>query len=442
MGCLIGGAVLSLAVFALLGQSRAAAMASVTIAVNAILATRWLGEPFTRIDLATTLLIATGTLISVIFGSAAGGPYLVTVGDVVAGISNATCYIAFGCAMGLIAVLMAVLRVVQWKGMRSNFEHKVDCFARAVLAGIFSASTGFLTKAAVVCITNIFHNSDWSDFKRFELYLFIIFLPISLFCQLYSLNSGLKRHDAISIIPIYQSSIVSFGVASGWIFYGEAEGVAASDMAMFAVGCGISVSGISLLFFKPHRSAYKPLGNDSEDTASVPMLSAKSPASSVNPTTSLLANGKGNCLACLHRHWQNYNVIGCADYGGYGALAGSSPAPLPAPSDASAVAADDNPVAAAPHHLLRVAGTSRSGSASVDNNENVHRVEGQGYAQTQATSPTSPEQHMRKLSTVGTAIFDALDVALRPTSARGRGGSSEAQTVTESTVPATSSDIG
>lgn len=59
LGCLFAGSMMSLAVFALLGQSRASAMAAITIAINAIFSTWCLGERFTIIDLATTALIGT-----------------------------------------------------------------------------------------------------------------------------------------------------------------------------------------------------------------------------------------------------------------------------------------------------------------------------------------------------------------------------------------------
>lgn len=57
LGCLFAGSMMSLAVFALLGQSRASAMAAITIAINAVFSTWFLGERFTVIDLATTALI-------------------------------------------------------------------------------------------------------------------------------------------------------------------------------------------------------------------------------------------------------------------------------------------------------------------------------------------------------------------------------------------------
>lgn len=41
----------------------------------------------------------------------------------------------------------------------------------------------------------------------------------SLVLQLRYLNSGLRRFDAMEMVPPYQSSIVTIGVAFGWIYF-------------------------------------------------------------------------------------------------------------------------------------------------------------------------------------------------------------------------------
>lgn len=56
--CLLAGSLISLAVFALLGQSRASAMAAMTLVTNAIFARWLLKEPFTMADFGATALIS------------------------------------------------------------------------------------------------------------------------------------------------------------------------------------------------------------------------------------------------------------------------------------------------------------------------------------------------------------------------------------------------
>ncbi len=65
--------VASLGVFALLGQSRSASFAAVTIVWNAGLSRLVLKEPFTAVDALSTALVVIGSVIAVIFGSDGAG---------------------------------------------------------------------------------------------------------------------------------------------------------------------------------------------------------------------------------------------------------------------------------------------------------------------------------------------------------------------------------
>ena len=73
--------------------------------------------------------------------------------------------------------------------------------------------------------------------------------------QLKTLNEGLRAFDAVEIVPMYQASIVCVGVSWGWTFYQENKELDRFAEIMFAVGCSVSVLGISLLSFKKPRDA-------------------------------------------------------------------------------------------------------------------------------------------------------------------------------------------
>lgn len=120
------------------------------------------------------------------------------------------------------------------------------------------APAGFFTKSVVVCVTNMWHLKDPSDLTRWPFYILLLGLPCeeaekqaagarrrwppccaprvpahmcltslsitarragSLVLQLRYLNSGLRRFDAMEMVPPYQSSIVTIGVAFGWIYF-------------------------------------------------------------------------------------------------------------------------------------------------------------------------------------------------------------------------------
>jgi hypothetical protein len=131
------------------------------------------------VDLATTVLIGVGTVVSVVFGSSAGGPDVHYNVQVIVDLFDRTIvYVACGVLVGVFAGAWLFLRWTVSRGAaRSHFEHKMECFTRALCAGLFSGTTGFLTKSTVVCITNMWNSHDASDLKRWELYCFVFGLP-------------------------------------------------------------------------------------------------------------------------------------------------------------------------------------------------------------------------------------------------------------------------
>ncbi|RYG55998.1 hypothetical protein EON66_03965 [archaeon] len=218
LACMGAGSLLSLAVFALLGQSRASAMAAVTIVTNAILSRLFLKEVFTMIDLVATLIIGThmqhartdwgmmlgalrrlpspahpvlvplarlvanvagsGTVVSVVFGSTASGPPIHDVETIVDLLHRKVVYIAFPIMVCAFFALLGFITVSsKRRDKRSHIEHKLECFARAFCAGLFSGTTGFLSKAVVTTITSMWKDKSAADLTRFEFYLFILSLP-------------------------------------------------------------------------------------------------------------------------------------------------------------------------------------------------------------------------------------------------------------------------
>jgi hypothetical protein len=162
----------------------------------------------------------TGTVISVVFGSAAGVQAPADIPEIVVILQRDAVYIASGIVVAAFLLLNLFLRWTTRRGTkRSHLEMKFECFARALLGGLFSGTTGFVTKSVVSCIGHMFTTHDTSDLKRIEFYAFLFSLPLSLMMQLYYLNSGLKRFDAMEMVPPYQSSIVIIGVAWGWTFF-------------------------------------------------------------------------------------------------------------------------------------------------------------------------------------------------------------------------------
>lgn len=238
--------------YALLGQARASAMSSLTIVSNAVMAKYYLHESLNFIDVAATALIIAGILVAVIFGAQGGGSTNEDFATLLEGLSNDTVYVASALVVVLTLLLLSFVRYserIPLIKLRS-----AECFARALLAGIFSGSTGFFAKAVTYALrASVAANDPWGSVGNGFFYIFLVGLPLSIFMQLKTLNEGLRAFDAIEIVPIYQASIVCVGVSWGWTFYQENKSLDQNHESMFAFGCVISVCGISLLSFKKKK---------------------------------------------------------------------------------------------------------------------------------------------------------------------------------------------
>ena len=234
--------------YALLGQSRAAAMASLTIITNAVMARYYLGEAFTWRDAIVAAVIMAGIVVAVIFGSSAGGAASLPLQSLVDELMRPA---AAGMAAGVVAVggiFVAFITYAVRRGVaRSHLEARLECVARAFLAGLFSGLTGFLAKFVVVVVESMFRSHSADDLKRYEFWLMLIFLPVSIVFQLRELNGGLRRFDATEVVPMYQSAIVIWGVTFGWGFYEENADLEERNEILFAVGVAVSILGIAAI---------------------------------------------------------------------------------------------------------------------------------------------------------------------------------------------------
>lgn len=258
--CMASASGLVLFNFAILGQSRASAMASITIVTNLIMSRYLLKEELTRIDLLSSAFIMTGIIVAVIFGAAAGGASVTSLEGIRVILSRNTVYIASACVVVIVILLEIFIRRTENLGLnKSHSRALAECVARALLAGVFSGATGFFSKGFVLGIKQmVAPGSDGSVFKMPIFYVFLIFLPITTAWQLKCLNSALANFDSLLVVPIYQASICIIGVVWGWIFYAENKELPALNQGMFITGCLISVFGICLLGLKPRRPHAPP----------------------------------------------------------------------------------------------------------------------------------------------------------------------------------------
>ena len=270
--CMFAASLLVLVNYSLLDQSRASAFSSLTIVSNAVMAKFYLRESFTRYDAASAALILTGVVVCGIFGATASSGSTSTLDELWAQLSRPMVYICAPLAAALAAALYALIRRSEaeaQRAKRTHLQHRLECFARAFLAGIFSGSTGFFAKA-VVCAVSDSAKSHLvaGSLGNPKFYLFLVGLPCSIFCQLKTLNEGLRAFDTVELVPIYQASVVAVGVTWGWVFYEENKELSYGVEGFFLLGCFISVTGIAVLSLKRTSEDSSAGGSDSSSSRS------------------------------------------------------------------------------------------------------------------------------------------------------------------------------
>jgi len=268
-------------------------MTSLTIVTNAVMARTMLGEVLTWADGGATLLIGSGIVVAVVYGSNGGGAPRTSLDDVVNLLRREVVTIAASVLVTLLILCEVSVRFSERRGGR--VLGKIECFTRALMAGLFSGCTGFLAKSVVVSIEAMVAAKSPADLKRFEIWLIGLSLPISIVFQLRALNGGLRRFPAMEVVPIYQACVVVSGVAFGWIVFQENEYLDPIDETMFAVGVAISVLGIALLSFKsaPGATTQKKVTSPSSakgGSSSTTSLSSATSDPAVTEKTSLIAS--------------------------------------------------------------------------------------------------------------------------------------------------------
>jgi drug/metabolite transporter (DMT)-like permease len=226
---------LSLAVFALVGQSVASAFASITIIWAAILASCVLHERLTLLDVVVSALCVIGTVLVVYFGSrGSSGSGFLSLDDILALIQRPAAVVGWSCfgsatlLLGGFTLYVDHARVVGALSRHSSL-FRATLLTRTITAGLFSGVVGFLSKAVV----SVFASSTQdvaANLGRWEVYLFLLLLPAALVCQVGFLTSALRWFPATEAVPLYQSQVVVMGTLFGWTLYAEGAGKSAGQV--------------------------------------------------------------------------------------------------------------------------------------------------------------------------------------------------------------------
>lgn len=195
IGLMLTSSLLSLAVFALVGQAVASSFAAITLVWNALFGRFLLREHLTRLDVLVTLILMTGSLITVAFGAQRGPDARQAFLDeaTIQRYFSTNAVVIFSAIYGFVAVV--VLVAIAWLDRKKRLGLPIQprvwfstAFGRAFLAGTFSATTGLCSKGFTSLISATGKEGNGGQNFGTAFWLFLCFLPFSVVLQITYLN--------------------------------------------------------------------------------------------------------------------------------------------------------------------------------------------------------------------------------------------------------------
>lgn len=115
-----------------------------------------------------------------------------------------------------------------------------------LIQGLMATLTVLFAKATVNLVSlSLFQGSNqYVYFSSWVLTIFTIFTAVS---QVYWINMGLARYDALLQIPVFYVVWTLFDVVGGGVYYSEFDGFTPGRYALFTMGVVIIFIGVAVL---------------------------------------------------------------------------------------------------------------------------------------------------------------------------------------------------
>lgn len=243
----------SLIDFAALGFAPAtviSCMGSLTLVLNMILAPLLISEAIFFRDVCVNAIVIIGTLISVWFGPHDTPAY--DLHDLMRLVKEPT----FIMYQSLYGIWVSSLLVV-WMDLRKDVDdphyltglepltrRRLLRFSYPSLAGSIGGMTAAYAKASIELVkTSILGGNQ---FTHVGSYFIVLMMVGSIFLQITFLNAGLKRYEAMYVVPVYQVFWIISGILAGMFYFHEISGLSEKEVRLFSLGAGISITGIIL----------------------------------------------------------------------------------------------------------------------------------------------------------------------------------------------------
>ncbi|KAF9575943.1 NIPA-like protein 3 [Mortierella alpina] len=116
----------------------------------------------------------------------------------------------------------------------------------AALGGMMASYTVLFAKSLInLLVTSIFDGQN--QFTSFLAWVILIVTVVTAVSQVYWINMGLKKYDALLQVPVFFTIWVLLDIIGGGVYYNEFEHFTAKKYALFCLGVLIVFFGVALL---------------------------------------------------------------------------------------------------------------------------------------------------------------------------------------------------
>lgn len=249
-GIYVIGSLLTAAALNFGAQSVLAPLGALTLVCNAILATKFLGEPFERNKIFGIALVVLGSVLSVIFGPESSDDPI-TIDNIKSRWTNLIFLLFFAVWSGLTLFDFALVKVFERKNANNTDDHEIVHGANFLMISYTSIAAyfGSINVLLMKSIVTILGSFEVDYFADWFFYVTIASIVAVNFLLEFFRQRALFYFDAVFVVPIYQVMLILGSALMGAVFFDEFATLTSVELALFTLSIGITLFGVAILAY-------------------------------------------------------------------------------------------------------------------------------------------------------------------------------------------------
>ncbi|CAN6611128.1 hypothetical protein TRVA0_004S03642 [Trichomonascus vanleenenianus] len=218
---------------------------AVGLVFNSICASLVLDEPFTRLSVLGTLLVAGGALLIATFGSIPEPNH--DLDGLLVLLHRKPFILWMVLTMALAAVLLFTIRYLSTVKPHDYRTMTIKGTLYGCVSGIFSAHSLLMAKSAVELVLRGIKDHNADDYSRWQTWLIVgafLFFALS---QLYIMNAGLRLCSTSVLYPLIFCVYNVTTIVNGLVYFEQTSKLSGTQIFLVALGTSLVLSGVLCL---------------------------------------------------------------------------------------------------------------------------------------------------------------------------------------------------